>query len=277
VFTVGPGYASPLCYTRRSNDEGTWTWRNRVAVPGNYDLYVFGLNDAINTTEFLEENYNGSIDVYVWNYRTEVYDKLCERQRYGKEDAFYAGRVSEAHASPVGDFRLRLVSHDVSEDDAPGADDSGVTQVSRQRTGYAWFNYAVLAPVPVFGRVNVNTASERVLRSLPGVDKELAAMIARGVDANGRATLKPYRQLGDLLKVKGLTLEAFARFVNLVMLESYTYTVAVEAQSFSRAAAETDQLTDENVAAQQSMRYIIEMQKNSDGYLGTRLLEQTRL
>jgi hypothetical protein len=275
IFTIGPGFASPLCYTRRSNEAGTWTWRNRVPVPGAYDLYIFGLSDSINTTEFLEENDNASLDVLVWNYRTGEFDTLCQRKQYGKEDSFNAGRISADHVSAVGDFRLQLVSHDVTEDDQ--TDQPGMTAVGRQRTGFCWFNYAVLAPVPVFGRVNVNTASVRVLRSLPGIDAQLATAIARGIDSSGRPTLKPYRQLGDLLKVKGMDLAAFERFVNLVMLESYTYTVAVEAQSFDRTGLDGDEIGQEDVASQQNMRYIIELVQGDDGAFGTRLLEQTRL
>jgi hypothetical protein len=275
VFCIGPGYASPLCYTRRSNDEGTWKWRGRIPVPDEYDLYIFGLNDAINTTEFLEENHNSSIDVYVWNFADESYDKLCERQQYGKEDCFFAGRVKPQHVSANGDLKLRLVSHDLAEDDQD--DTPGIKAVSRERTGFAWFNYAVLAPVPVFGRVNVNTASERVLRSLPGIDQRLAHNIALGLDSQGQPSLKPYRQLGDLLQVKDMTLAAFERFVNLVMLESFAYTVSIEAESFSDAAANAKVVDEHDVSSHQTMRYIIELVEADDGNVNTRILEQTRL
>jgi DNA uptake protein ComE-like DNA-binding protein len=246
-----------------------------VPVPGTYNLYIFGLSDAINTTEFLEENDNASLDVAVWNYKTEQFDTLCQREQYGKEDCFLAGQITADNVSPVGDIRLQLISHDVTEDSQSSA--VGITQVSQVRSGYAWFNYAVLAPVPVFGRININTASERVLRSLPGLSKQLAANIEAGVDSNGRPVLKPYRRLGDLLQVKGMTLDTFSRFVNLVMLESFTYTVAVEAQSLSASRSPAEESTEANVSAQQSMRYIIELQQNDSGYLGTRVLEQTRL
>jgi hypothetical protein len=278
LFTVGPGFATPLCYARRSNAEGTWTWRHRVPVPGAYDLYVFGLNDSISTTEFLEENHNAALDVYVWNYRTEQFERLCERQQYNKEDCFNAGRISAEHVSAAGDFKLRLVTHDVTEENT-AQDDQDFTEmvtVQRRRSGYAWFNYAVLAPVPVIGRVNVNTAGERLLASLPGVDAALARNIHDGVDARGNQSLKPYTSLGDLLNVKGMTIKSFERFANLVMLDSATYTVAVEAQTIDKGADET-RLREEDVFARQSMRYIVETVPTGDGYRHVRLLERTRL
>ncbi|MCX7847550.1 MAG: hypothetical protein N2595_05945, partial [bacterium] len=68
VFTIGPGYASGLCYARRPEQKGEWTWRQRISVPGRYHLYIFGLSDSISTTEFLEENDNAALDIEVWNY-----------------------------------------------------------------------------------------------------------------------------------------------------------------------------------------------------------------
>ncbi|MCK5853433.1 hypothetical protein KAH27_10435, partial [bacterium] len=56
LFSIGPGYKTPLCFTRKENCKGEWTWKKRISTPGKYDLYIFGLNDAIDTTEFLEEN-----------------------------------------------------------------------------------------------------------------------------------------------------------------------------------------------------------------------------
>lgn len=278
LFSVGPGYATPLCYARSSGADGSWTWRGRIPLGGAYDLYIFGLNDSISTTEFLEENHNASLDVYVWNFRSQEYDRLCEREKYSKEDCFRAGRISADHVSGSGDFKLRLVTHDVTEDNAGLNNDqqTEMVRVERRRSGYAWFNYAVLTPVPVIGRVNVNTAGERLLASLPGIDATLARNIKAGIDNRGTPGLKPYTSLGDLLKVKGMTMDVFARCANLVMLDSSTYTVGVEAQTFNATAA-PEPASEERIGARQRMRYIVETVPGGGDYRHVRLLERTRL
>jgi hypothetical protein len=277
MFNVGPGYATPLCYTRASNARGTWTWRHAVNVPGEYNLYIFGLSDSINTTEFLEENDNASLDVLVWNYGTGAFETLCERKQYGKEDSFLAGRITGDHVSPKGDVKLQLVAHDVTED-VVGMDEAydEMVRVQSRKSGYAWFNYAVLAPVPVVGRVNINTASARMLKSLPGVDAQLAHALYHGLDSSGRATLKPYRRAGDLLDVKGMDLATFERIVNLVMVDSSTYTVCVEAQALAPEAT-IEGVEPSHIDGRQHKRFIVEAVPGTGGPGTVRVLEQTRL
>ncbi|NLF37975.1 helix-hairpin-helix domain-containing protein, partial [bacterium] len=280
LFTLGPGYTTPFSYTRRSNDEGVFTWRGCVQAPASYELYLFGLNDAINTTEFLEENNNSPLDVSVWNYVAQRFDPLCSREKYDKDDCIHAGTVKPEHISPQGDVKMRLVSHDVVEDDAPGQSKDGrvMTRSVRRRSGYAWFNYALLTPAPVIGRVNVNTASARLLRSLPGVTDTLAANIAAGVDSHGVPSLKPYRRLGDLLSVRGMSVAALERMANLVMLQSDAYTIAVEAQAVrdvNRNGAFDD--ASDAVTAERRMRYIVRMRHGGPELPPVQLLEKTRL
>ena len=101
-----------------------------------------------------------------------------------------------------------------------------------KQTGIAWFNYAIVTPVPVPGRVNVNTAPPRFLASLPGINSELAKNIYDGRDTDGKQTLKPYQKLGDVLKVKAMTPKIFERCANIFALDSSFFTVEVEAQLF---------------------------------------------
>ena len=54
-FSLGPGYTTACAYSRTSNQPGEWMWKQRVPVRGNYYLYIYGLSDAISSTEFLEE------------------------------------------------------------------------------------------------------------------------------------------------------------------------------------------------------------------------------
>ena len=72
---VGPPYKTPMFFTRKENKEGKWEWNNTGLNPNiRYDLYVFGLNDSIKTTEFLEENHNAQLSIKVWNYHTKNWD-----------------------------------------------------------------------------------------------------------------------------------------------------------------------------------------------------------
>ena len=231
LFSVGPGYKTPLCFTRQENLKGEWTWRKRIPVPGKYDLYIFGLNDAINTTEFLEENNNAPLDIEVWNYEKKSFDLLCKNRKYDKSDNIYAGKILPQNVSDDGDFKLRITPHQLVDTASENKKDilkNGAAKQKR-RSGYAWFNYAVITPVPVNGRVNVNTAPARLLSCLPGVNVNLAKNISEGVGDNNNS-LKPYKQLGDIIKVRGMTLDNFRRIANLVCVSSSAYTISVELQ-----------------------------------------------
>ena len=230
-FTIGPGYLTPLCFTRQANQEGEWLWRDAIPVKGTYNLYVYGLNDAISTTEFLEENYNSSLDVDLWNYTEEKWDSLCKRKKYSKEDSFLAGTITPDNINNNGDIRMRLTSHDVVDNTKMVEAAKGrIPQPSR--TGYAWFNYVMISPVPVVGRVNFNTAPKELLAAMPGINIQLAKYIAEGIDENGKPTLKPYKSPSDILNVKGMKLENYKRFANLICVDSYVYTAKIEAELF---------------------------------------------
>ncbi|NLF38420.1 helix-hairpin-helix domain-containing protein, partial [bacterium] len=231
----------------------------KIPIPGKYNIYIFGLNDAINTTEFLEENYNASLDVFVWNYRSHSWDKLCERRKYGKEDGINAGTITPDNISVDGDFRLKLISHDVAETGLRDRPIDGMRTVRRRQTGYAWFNYALITPVPVLGRVNINTASARLLSALPGMSQQLAQNVYLGVDGTGRMTLKPYQRLGDILKVRGMTVPVFERCANMLCVDSQSFTVDVEAETIKdvNRNGTFDQDVDK-VAAEKRRRYVVQ-------------------
>jgi hypothetical protein len=271
TFTLGPAYNSPFCFTRKSGQEGEWFWRRRIAVPGTYNLYIYGVNDAIATTEFLEENHNSSIDVAVWNYTTEQFDLLRERAQYSKEDCFNAGLITPDHISPDGDLRIKLTSHDVVEQAEEGQGEA--IALGKRRSGFAWFNYAVLSPMPVPGRVNANTASARLLSSLPGISPDLAGNIEKGLNTYGKPLLKPYRYLGDLLDVKGMKLENFERCANLLTVSSRIYTVEVEAQTLNTAASRTPD-RETPVSAIRRKRYIVELEGDPGSYCRINDLER---
>jgi len=283
-FSLGPGYASPLCFTRVGNKAGEWTWENAVHIPGEYNLYIYGLNDAIDTTEFLEENNNASLDVEVWNYKSKQFDSLCKKEKYDKQDSFNAGKITPEHVSDAGDFRLRLTAHEVTEKKIGTNTGETKINIGGRHTGMAWFNYAVITPVPVIGRVNINTAPARLLASLPGISSELSKNIEKGTDSSGKPMLKPYKRLGDLFKVKGMTLDIFERCVNLLTLDSSTFTVEVEAQMLKGLRLgdlKSKQVWNKfspdivnNIIASRTKRFVLELEKSKDGFSSAREIER---
>ena len=288
-FSLGPGYASAFCFTKTGGEEGQWTWKNALPTAdiGNsgYNLYIHGLNDAIDTTEFFEENNNASLNVEVWNWKTKKFDKLKKRGKYNKQDSFNAGKIKPNHISDSGDFRIKLIAYDIAEKnleyknkkDEPKLDTGG------RQTGIAWFNYAMITPVPVPGRVNINTASARMLASLPGISTKLARNIAAGINSEGKAKLKPYRSIGEIFKVRGMTPETFERCANLLALDSSTYTIDIEAEALKISpalkggtgeVALNQKISPEEIAGMRRKRFVVELDKAADGYAKIHELEQ---
>ena len=281
-FSIGPGYNSPLCYTRKSNKSGEWYWKQKVPVKGEYGFYIFGLNDAINTTEFLEENYNSPIDVELWNFDKDKdgneigYEILCKRKQYLKEDCFYAGKIKPQNISDEGGVKLKMTSHDVLEAGLKDAEVQGVKAEKRVQTGYAWFNYAVITPVPVPGRINVNTASERLLRSLPGMTSKLAKNIVMGINKNGKPKLKPYKMLGDLLRVKDMTIDILERCANLFCLDTSAYTLNINAQTVTdiNGDGKFNENEGDKIAANRSVRCVIALNPENSGKEKIQIIEK---
>ncbi len=282
-FSIGPGYNSPLCYSRKSNKPGEWYWKRKVPVKGTYDLYIFGLNDAINTTEFLEENYNSPIDVELWNFNKDEsgneigYERLCKRKQYLKEDCFYAGKIKPENISDDGGVKMKIIPHDVLEVGLKDAEKQGVKAQKRVQTGYAWFNYAVITPVPVIGRVNVNTAPKRLLSSLPGISKKLAKNIVMGINNNGNPVLKPYKKLGDLLKVQGMTVDILERCANLLCLDTSGYTLNINAQALNdiNGDGKFNEKEGDKIEANRSVRCVLTLNPGANGENKIKIVEKT--
>ena len=234
-FSVGPGYSTSMYYTRRSGEPGIWEWENKNLEPMPYALYLFGLNDSIKTTEFLEENWNADLDIEIYNFATREYDLLpladengtrdslasvrdSARMQYNKADGLYCGMIKPEHISPKGGVRLKLTPHNLENKDC---------------TGFAWFDYAYMAPVGTEGKININTANERVLGALKNITPKLARNIAQGMDPVGRPSLKPYKQESDLLDVAGITPDIFKDICNLVTTRSDQFRVVAVAQTLT--------------------------------------------
>jgi len=274
-FSIGPGYATPMCYTRKSGDSATWTWKNVIPYSGTYDLYIYGLNDAIDTTEFLEENNNASLDIELWNYKAKKYDMLKKRGKYGKQDSFNAGKIKPENISDGGNIKIRLTSHNVVERNTDDKTGKAIVGSGGKQTGTAWFNYAVIAPVPVPGRININTAKPRLLASLPGINAKLARNIYEGLDRNGKRKLKPYQNIGDMLKIKGITPDVFAKCVNILAVDSTSFTVEVEAQLLKdNIFKEKTKTSTDSVIATRIKRFIIDADRQENGNVKIHELEE---
>ncbi len=234
-FSVGPGYSTSMYYTRRSGEPGIWEWENKNLEPMPYALYLFGLNDSIKTTEFLEENWNADLDIEIYNFTTREFDLLplkdlsgtrdslasvlsSSRMQYNKADGLYCGMIKPEHISSKGGIRLKLTPHNLENQDC---------------SGFAWFDCVYMAPVGMEGKININTASERVLGALKNITPKLAHNIAQGMDPVGRPDLKPYKQESDLLDVAGITPDIFKDICNLVTTRSDQFRVAAIAQSLT--------------------------------------------
>ena len=244
LFSVGPGYPTAFYCATRNGDEGIWQWKDKPLAKGSYGLYIYGLNDSIKTTEFLEENNNAQFEAAIYNNRTRAFDPLpaggaedpesadpygrtdainASQFRFDKTDGVYCGLIGPDHISTDGGIRLRLTARAL---DSPGC------------SGIAWFDYAYLAPVTVPGKVNINTAPPRVLAALNGVTPALARAVADGADTAGRPRLKPYRSIAGLLDVKGMTMDMFSKNANLVTTVGDQFRIRVRAEAISDADAD---------------------------------------
>jgi len=231
-FSVGPGYSTAMYYSRKNNNEGIWEWENKSLEKVKYGLYLFGLNDSINTTEFLEENYNAKLEVYVFNFDENHYDKLPltnkylkntnqnniykqvvskENFQYEKSDAVFCGTILPEHISSKKGVRLKIIPHGLNE---------------KKSSGFAWFDYAYLAPGTVSGKININTAPLRILSSLPGITPKLAKNILR----NNGAT-RNFKEITDIFDVKGITPGIFGKICNLITTRSDQFRIQVFAEA----------------------------------------------
>ena len=237
IVSVGPGYSTSMFYTRKDNDNGIWEWKNKPLEKMNYGLYIYGLNDSIDTTEFLEENLNAEMEVAVYNYKTASFDSLplqnkkaksgsirdiyklnsgSSRRQYEKNDGTYCGQIHPEHISSEHGVKLRVTSHRLKR---------------KGCSGVAWFDYAYLIPERVHGKININTASERVLSSINGISQKTAQNIYYGIDLHGKKKLKPYKKITDVLDVNGVTPEMFGKICNLITTRSDQFRVRIIAEA----------------------------------------------
>ena len=272
-FNVGPGYDSAMYYTRQPQDKGEWEWVDKGLTKQPYGLYIFGLNDSIKTTEFLEENHNAKIKVEVFNYdtkdyeefpRTSVSDKdindpyqipIPRHLQYNKSDGFFCGMIGPEHVSSKGGIKIRLTPSGLHDSDC---------------SGFAWFDYAYLTPCSAQGQININTASPRVLASLPGVTPKMADDIYKGIAQNGKAKLKPYKNITDILSVRGMNVERYGKICALITTRSDQFRVRILAESLNDVDkdGEFDESKGDYVTSYTSQDVVVDRQALMDGEIG---------
>jgi hypothetical protein len=267
-----------MYYTRRNGDEGVWEWKNKGLEKKMYGLYIFGLNDSIKTTEFLEENFNANLSISVFNFESGEYEDLplqselelagsiddpylyvrgTQRLNYDKSDGIFCGQIYPQHISSHGGIKIKIVPHNLDDLNC---------------SGFAWFDYAYLTPGTINGKININTAPVRVLSALNGVTQKLAEDIAGGVDQEGRERLKPYKNTTDILDVRNMTPAHFSRICNLICTRSDQFRIQVLAEALSDIDRDGtfSENTGDKVMAQSKIDVIVDRNELSDPYVKTK-------
>jgi len=120
-------------------------------------------------------------------------------------------------------------------------------------------DYVYISPTERPGIININTADARILSALPGVSAGLARNIENGISASGDK-IRPYRNVFDLLKVKGMTTDVFCDNAEYLTVRSDTYRVDILAEIF-KTPPRSKKVSQENIAARQNSTYVIEREQ----------------
>ena len=163
--------------------------------------------------------------------------------------------IGPEHVSSKGGIKVRLTPSGLHDADC---------------SGFAWFDYAYLTPCSTQGQININTAPPRVLASLPGVSSKLAEDIYRGVAQNGKAELKPYKNITDILSVRGMTVERYSHLCALITTRSDQFRVRILAESLNdvNRDGEYDEDKGDYVTSYTSQDVIVDRQALMDGEIG---------
>ncbi len=160
-------YNTAMYEASSSGDIGSWEWDNiRLNPDIEYDLYIYGIYS------------NGTgvdLELTIGADTFEV--------EYKEADGAHVARIDDSHIGADGSLEITLES---TKDNV-------------------YFDYILLIPDGVPGKLNISAASKEVLMGLPGVDSALASAIYAG---------RPYSNISRLLQV--LSAEQYAPIANLV-------------------------------------------------------------
>ena len=214
----------------------------------------------------MEENYNSQIEVLVFNFLTHKYDSLpieynnnnfdelygkpgskTGRFQYEKNDMVFCGFIGPEHVSTERGIKVKLISHGLN---------------NSRCSGFAWFDYIYLAPGSSSGKININTALPRILSSLKSIDPALAKNIYLGINSFNKPVLKPYKDITDLLDVKGMSTRKYADICNLITVRSDQFRVNMLVQTLKPVKRkEKNSPSDYEVTASSSKSIIIDRSK----------------
>jgi len=87
----------------------------------------------------------------------------------------------------------------------------------------------------LMGRINVNTATKTVLKTLPGMDDDLASAIIRYREGNAQG----FSSIADLMDLSSMTKEKFSKMEDFITVRSNVFQIKSYGSSSSGLATAT--------------------------------------
>ena len=118
-----------------------------------------------------------------------------------------------------------------------------------------------------------------MLSALNGVTPEIARNLSLGINARGESKLKPYKNVTDILDVKGVTPDLFRKIGNCATTRSDQFRVRIIAEVISDVdnSGTLDTETGDKVLAKVSREVMIDRSELSDDDPGTSMIKCTNI
>ena len=200
----------------------------------------------------------------MWNYKTKDWDSPPKkRYHYDKNDSVYFGKLSTDNISDKGAVKISMTPHSLNDTECSGT---------------AWLDYILLTPIEHPGRINVNTASERVIAALPGIDNTIAQNIVKGISKNGKS-IRPYKNVYDLLNVKGITPVLMCKIADYITTRTDVYRVNVTAEIIKPSCEnpKSDNISPSQIISKNRTTYLVERIPEPNNKCKLKLLERIDL
>ncbi|MDO8603205.1 MAG: lamin tail domain-containing protein [Candidatus Omnitrophota bacterium] len=205
--------AAPLtdwCENGKEDSIGMWRWEAKDGLEnGYYKLKIFG-----------EEGEAIAISIHLAD---DTWTSFTPALTPGPDKGINFGNIEIGTGSSI-------------------ATPSGVLEIkikNSSETGAAHFDFISLDPVNnLYGRINVNTASKRVLAILPGIDDAIADNIINNRVFGNKNSL--YLGIGDLITTQALgstdvdKKNRFRQISNLITVHSDCYRIIVTGQALEK-------------------------------------------
>ena len=198
------------CENGKKDSIGTWKWEVKDGLKnGYYKLKIFG-----------EEDQAIAVSVHLAD---DTWTQLTPGLTPGPDNGIFFGNIEIGTGSTISTPK-------------------GVLEIkikNSSETGAAHFDFIRLDPVNnLYGRININTASKKVLTALPGVDDALADSIISNRVFGNKNGLK--LGIGDLISTGALGATdsdkktRFKQISNLVTIHSDCYRIIVTGQTLEK-------------------------------------------